>query len=211
MAKIYGQLEVAQMEILSSAPPSPQKGLFYFDSTLVIPRLYNGTAWISLSAAESALGGPGIVWENTPGGPLEAIENTVRVYKFQSGQTQKLSYFLKVPEGYTAGSQISIVIGLYSTSASGTVFMQTTATLIRVDTDAVDSTTNQRNSSNSALTNNTANGFQKTSLDLTNSSGEINSLAASPGDLIKVDLFRGTDTDSADVNVIASTSEISIG
>lgn len=84
------------------------------------------------------------------------------------------------------------------------------ATLIRTGTDAVTSTTNQRTSTNSAVTlgAGTVDIPQAVDCDLTDSSGDINSVAVSGGDLIEVELTRGTDTGTSDLSVPAWGAEV---
>ena len=88
--------------------------------------------------------------------------------------------------------------------------MQTVATLIRKGTDAVTSTTNQRTCTNSAVTLSagTVNVPQELALDLTSSTGQINGVAVSPGDLIIVKLTRGTDTATSDLRAIVYGAEV---
>lgn len=45
--KVYGQLEAAQLEQLSSAPTS-RRGRLYFDTTLGKARYYDGSNWVDV-------------------------------------------------------------------------------------------------------------------------------------------------------------------
>lgn len=153
-------------------------------------------------------GGGGLQWTPVDGfAPVEDFEFGGKVYLFGQGLTQKLQAYLKVPQGYTAGKQIKLYVALYSPSASGTVLMQTVATLIKKNSTAIDATTNQRTSTNTAITNSVAKQYREISCDLTSSTGTINSVAVAGGDLIKIELSRGSDLDSADVRVVPDATE----
>jgi hypothetical protein len=117
--------------------------------------------------------------------------------------SQYLYAAVRVPNSYTAGSQINLRGMFYGNATSTTVLMQTLATLIRTGTDAVSSTTNQRTSTNSAVTlATTANRPNAFVCDLTSSTGTINSVSVSAGDLILIRLTRDTSTDTATVDAM---------
>lgn len=159
--------------------------------------------------ASAGGGGSGAQWQENPGdAPVTAEENGGLVYLFESGSTSKLNLFLKVPEGYVAGRQITAKIGHYSPSSSNTQLLKAQATLVRDGTDAFDSTTNQRTTTNTALTNTVAKQLRMTTLDLTDSSGQINGVAVTPGDMIKVALYRDTDSDTDDIRFVPSLTEV---
>ena len=71
------------------------------------------------------------------------------------------------------------------------------------------STTNQRTTTNSAITMSASNDNepQKIELDIASSTGQINSVAIAAGDLIKVRLYRDTDTATSDVRFIKLSGE----
>lgn len=148
-------------------------------------------------------------WNPGDVAPVEDVENAEKVWLFEqaSAGTQKLVMFLKVPQSYVAGEQIKLWINLYSPSTSNTILLKSTAYLVRENTDAVSSTTNSHVSTNAALTNASANRLREASLDVTNASGQVNSVAVSAGDLLRVELYRGTDTDTADIRFIPSATE----
>lgn len=156
---------------------------------------------------------PGFVasaWAPGEISPVESAENYEKVWLFSSAQagTEKLVMFLKVPAGYQAGNQISLKIAQYSPSASNTQLLQATAYLIRkAVATAVSSTANSRTSTNTALTNTLADAYREATLDLTTSAGLINAVAVAAGDMLRVELFRGTDTDTADIRFIPSATE----
>jgi hypothetical protein len=88
--------------------------------------------------------------------------------------------------------------------------MRTVATLIRVATDPVSSTTNQRTSTNAAITLSgaTQDEAQLLDFDLSSATGQINSVAVSANDLILVRLFRDTDTATGDSKMPVYGAEV---
>lgn len=170
----------------------------------------NGSSLLAVGSGGGGGGGSG-TWKAPDGtGALQSEENGESVYLFPDGEDVKLVLWCRVPSGYVAGSQINMDIGLYSPSSSNTIKLLATAYLVRVNTDAVTSTTNSHASTNSALTNSVANQYRSTALDLCDSSGEINSVAVSGNDLIRVELTRdySTDTDTADIRFVPSATTV---
>lgn len=166
-----------------------------------------------LAAIDTALtsgggGGGGMQWQAVEGlGPLQSQENGLQVFQFEAGATQQLVAGVVVPSGYVAGSQIKMNVGQYSPSASGTQLLTATTYLIAKNSSAVSSTTNSRVSTNTALTNTVTDQYRQVLLDLTDSLGKVNGVSVAAGDILRVVLGRGTDTDTADVRFIPSVSE----
>lgn len=179
---------------------SPGAGNVVYNTSTNKLNVYNGSSWVE---AGSGGGGSALVWVESANAPLPSIENNIQIYSFETGLEQSLYAHIKVPASYVAGVQIFLRMLLYSGDSSGDGLMQTVATLIRTGTDAVSSTTNQRTSTNSAVTfaAGTVNEPQAVSFDLTDSSGQINSVAVSAGDSIFVQMKRGTDTATGDIKV----------
>jgi len=174
------------------------------------------TDFLTLGFANSTYckGGYGFTWNPKAGSaPLEDFENGEKIYEFQNNVTQFLVAFIKVPEGYVAGTQIKLYIGYYTSSTTNNVFLVTDTYLIRESTDAVTSTTNKHDSTNTEDTNGSPGSrYNKVELDLTDADGEINSVAVSAGDMLRVELTRdwGNEStpDTNDTKVIPSSSEI---
>jgi len=176
----------------------------------------NSTYWI-LKATTPAWSGPLGVGGGGGGGgdwrvgagdgsaqsPSEDIEFFSKVLLFSKGDAGSQAAYRSfiVPSSYVPGVQILLGMGIYSPSAANTILLLGQSTLVRPGTDAENSTTNQRTSTNTALTNTVANMLRTVLLDITNTSGMINGVAVSPGDEIKVSIYRGTDTDTADMRV----------
>lgn len=160
-------------------------------------------------------GGAGLVWTE-PGGfsPLSAEEHGQKVYLYDDvyGKDQKLVVSVRVPTDYVAGTQINMTAIQYSPSSdSSDQLLKSRCYLVRPGTDAIGSTTNLHTSTNTVQTSDTANTPKVSTLDLTDGSGEINSVAVAAGNILRIELFRDTDTDddTADVRFIPSMTSVS--
>jgi len=157
-------------------------------------------------------GGGALRWTDESGkAPLLEVEHNLDVYRFASDADQELWTLIRVPDGYVAGNQVKLRILVFSPSTSGNVFMKTTAYLIREATDAIDSTTNSHNSTNSEITLSTpSKEGREIEFDLTDADGEINSIDVAVGDYIKVKLTRDwgseSSADSEDTRYIISSA-----
>ena len=168
---------------------------------------WNGTNFVPKSLS---LGGSALKW-NAPDGssPLAGEENSELIYLFEPSSVNKLVVFAKIPAGHDETDPVNMKIGLYSPSTSDTILLSATAYLIRTGIDAVSSTANSHASTNVALTNTApADRFREATIDLTDGSGNINALPANGGDLIRIELVRGTDTDTLDCRFVPSATEI---
>ncbi len=157
-------------------------------------------------------GGGSLAWVEDANAPLAIVENSDRVYVFEDALAQYLYALIRVPSSYVAGSPINLRVGFYSAITSGTALIEGLATLLRTGTDAMTATTNQRTTTNAAVTlsGGTASIPQAVVLDVTSSIGQINSVAVAAGDFIRVRLTRNTTTDTAagDVKVPVYGAEV---
>lgn len=161
-------------------------------------------------APASGGGGGSLQWVEYYDSPTPVVENGFQLYTFALGVPQALYAAIRVPSGYTAGQQIKLRTLFYSPDSSGTALMQTITTLIRTGTDAITSTTNQRTSTNTAVTlgAGTVDKPQAITCDLSDASGAINSVAVSAGDLILVQLQRGSDSATSDLKIPVYATEV---
>lgn len=168
------------------------------------------TSMLANGAGGSGGGGGSLEWVEDDNAPIPAVENADRVYLFEALAAQELFALVRVPSGYTPGDPISMKALWYSPDSSGDVLMKAQATLIKPGTDAMSSTTNQRTTTNTAVTlgAGTVNEAQAVTLDITSSIGEINSVAVAPGDLIRVRFYRDTDTATSDVRALPYGAEV---
>jgi len=158
-------------------------------------------------------GGSSIVWTAPDGSaPAKTEEHNETVFLFEKDMDQNLIAYIKVPQSYSAGVQIVMYVGIYSSSAANNIHMRSTSYLIRKNTDAIDSTTNSRVSTNTEITNTLAKQYREISLDLTDSNGKINSVSVTAGDVIKVVIDRNetgeSSSDTADTRFVPNATEV---
>ncbi len=193
-------------------PGGPTSGQLWVNTTSKILKYYTGSAIVGIGGAGG--GGGSLQWIEDTNSPPATVENTQQVYTFDAVLAQSLYAAIRVPNGYVTGSQINLRPVWYSADTSGNVLIKTIATLIRAATDAITSTTNQRTSTNSAVTVSagTVNEPQVPVCDLTSSTGTINSVAVAAGDLILVQLTRdATDTATGVAKVLPYATEVTFG
>lgn len=142
--------------------------------------------------------------------PILTIENNMSVYLFESGLAQELYAEYTVPNDYNAGRPIVVKARAYCASTSGNILLRAQATLIRSATDDIASTTNQRTTTNSAITMdaNNDNEIQVIEQDITSSSGQINSVSLAANDTIVIRIYRDTDTASGDIKFLSRQCEV---
>ena len=187
-------------------PAAGNAGRIIFVTDLLTFLGDNGTGFVPLGGGG---GGGALQWIEDAVAPVPDIENNSQVYKYTAADTQYLYTFIRVPTSYVAGRPIKMKMLFYSPDTTGNVLLQTQATLIEPGVSAVDTTTNQRTSTNSAVSlSGTANRVEAAEFDLTDTSGAINSVAVAAGDIIKVRLTRGTDTATSDVRGLVYGAEV---
>jgi len=173
-----------------------------------------GTLYVTSINSSSPIGGggggSGIIWEEQGNSPVKSLKSNASVYTFVAGEAQELYTEIHIPSTYSTGNPIALKIKAYSAGTSGDILLRAQATLIRAETDDIASTTNQRTTTNSAITMSSANDneIQKISLDITDGSGQINSVAVSASDTILIRLYRDTDTDTSDVEFLYKQTEV---
>lgn len=189
-------------------PAVGQQRLFYRDGVA----FFKDSAGIKVPVGSGGGGGGGLVWTSPDGeAPVLEEEFGSDIFKFQRGLDQKVVVYLKVPESFLAGRQISMVIGQYSPNDQDTQLLRASVGLIRVNNDPIDTPASSRVSTNTAITNTVANQYRKVTLDLTTATGQVDGFNVSPGDLLKVEISRGTDDDTEDVRFIPSSTEVQFG
>jgi hypothetical protein len=196
------------IDVLGADPsaPSASKVRLYHKGGVLYSRENGGTI---TPIGSGGGGGAGASWHEPSGlAPLTTEENNQEVSLFSQAGSDKLVLWVKVPNSYLSGRQIKLKITAYSPSSSNTFLMTSVTTLIRKNIDAVSSSTNQRTSTNAALTNTVVDQMREIELDLTSATGTINSVSVSAGDMLKIELTRGTDTDTDDVRFVKSATEM---
>lgn len=208
--KVYGDLEAAKFEVFNGSDPAATAtsiGRVIFRDDLKIAKVQvDASNWAGIGSGGA---GGGFAWNEPQGiSPIQGELQGEKIYSFESGQSNYLVAALKVPSSYVPGSQIGLNIVHYCSGTGGTMLLRTVTTLIRKDTDAVSSTTNQHTSVNTAISNTVTDQYKEAVVDLMDSAGEINSVAVSAGDVLLVRLERGTDTLAQDVNFLPSATEV---
>lgn len=150
---------------------------------------------------EQGGGGGGSLFWNVPNSnaPLESFVDGFRLFDYDKDSEQVLYLDYKVSDGYQAGNQIKLAGGLYCHPAtSGNVLFQAKTTLVRAATTVLGTYPNQHTSVSAEQTvEAVANTLQEISeIDLTDASGEINSVAVQAGDLLLVEITRKTSAET---------------
>lgn len=182
-------------------------GTIIFGTDTLKPYIDTGSTLVGLGGSG---GGAALQWIEDANAPLAIFENSSRVYTFEAGLAQLLYATIKVPSTYTAGDPINLRMVYYNADTSGNALITSVATLVRTGTDLMSSTTNQRTSTNGAVTMSgaTQNKPQALTLDLTSTTGTINSVAVAAGDIIKISITRGSDTATSDIKVPVFGAEV---
>lgn len=203
-------IDVITLDGQASTPSSPAAGYY---------KVYikdDGRAYMVNSAGlESGLGGGGgggsLRFIEGANSPVKTFENEIDVYEYEPGMGQALYLAVRVPQSYSPGSPINLRILWTCAATSGDALINAVATLIRSEVDEITSTTNQRTTTNAAITLSAANDLepQKIVLDISSSSGQINAVAISAGDLIKVKIQESSSTVGSVIKLIPDASEVS--
>jgi hypothetical protein len=160
--------------------------------------------WVPLGSGGG--GGSSLQWNQKPGGgPIEDIDaQGDRVFLFEPGlgTGQKLRAAIKVPTSYIPGSQVSVRFTVYSPASSNNWQFTADTYLVPKNTGDVTLGDNLYTDDSGDFTNSSANKAREVVIPLSDSSGEINSIAIAGGDLLQIELYRGTPGGTDDTNDI---------
>jgi hypothetical protein len=128
-------------------------------------------------------------------GPQSAtlgFDNKVEILEYDYQDEQEAYLIFTIPAGYVAGSQIKLVNGcVVSAGNSDNILIKAETTLIEPNSTIWGTFPNQHISINTELTLSVANRVTPLGdIDLTDISGEINSVAVQSGDALRVRLYR---------------------
>lgn len=195
--------------------------LSYKIAYVVVNSLSGSLMDIEFFDARSLGGGGGsgsgvqVNWVEDSNAPTPGFSNGIRFYDYETALGQILYGSFKVPESYSQGAQIKLKLEIFANTTINAALIQSISTLIRANTDAITSTTNQRTSTNAAQSfGSPANKPIAIELDLTDAAGKINNVAVSSNDTIGIQLTRGSaggSETSLVTSVLALQSEIKIG
>ena len=187
---VKGQLKEAQYEVVSADVGPGKIGRSFYNSTTQKVKVDTGSVLKELGGGATATGSLNLV--SPAGGPTETVENGLEVYEYGNIETLSAYASFTVPTTYSPGQQISLSGAAFVIADStGNVFFRTETTLLRPETDSVTSTANQHTSTNTEVTLSGINLLKDVgSLDLTDASGEINSVAVAVGDVLSIRVYR---------------------
>lgn len=138
--------------------------------------------------------------------PIKSVlSNGLEVLAFDSTDEQEMFATLKVPSTYSAGVQIKLVNGnFYSASTSGNALFRCETRIFKANIDATSTPTAHTSTNTEQAVDGTTNEIVIISdIDLTNASGQINSVSVSAGDTLLIKLFRDV---SAETSSVATAS-----
>lgn len=210
---VYGQYLNLYQNTAGSVPAAPTAGTYrlYFKDDGILYKKSPAGAEAAVGSGTGGGGGSALNWVEDIDSPTSVFEYSGQAYVFEDAVTQYIYAQIRVPNSYVTGSQINLRGIFYASGTSSTVFLKTQATLVRTGSDAMSSTTNQRTSTNSAVTlATTANRPNSIVCDLSDASGLINSVTITAGDVILVKLYRdfANDTFAGDAMFPAYASEV---
>lgn len=202
------EIDAKHLNRTNAALPSPgNAGRVVWNSTFNALNVDTGSAW-------SPLGGGGGVgsflnFYPEPGnGPIEGEDGSGLLYwEFTDEGAEVLWAFLKVPESYQAGQQLSLAVTVESDeTGSAQINFQAQTYLVRTGTDAMTSLANSHTDS----TNYSPAAVAATELvvNLMDSSGDINAVAVSAGDVLKIKLTKPTDASTENLRLFQSLVEV---
>lgn len=188
-------------------------GTVVFGTDTLLPYYDNGSSLLPMAAFGGGGGSGGGSWAQHPdGSPIETQLANEKAFLFSDVDTgtQKLVLFIKVPSSYVAGRQIVLALSTVSPSTANAMGFTTNTYLIRPGTEAAASTANVN--ANTQQVNNAAPTLvmQEHVMQLTNASGQVNSIAVAAGNVLRVELQRASDTDTADIYVLPSLTEMRV-
>jgi len=123
--------------------------------------------------------------------PIESFFKGISLLDFDLESFMEAIALVTVPSSYKAGNQIKLQnTAFFCASASNNVFFRSNTSLIKAGDD-ITAALNEHLSTNSELTLTSANEVTLVGdLDLTDGSGEVNSVAVAAGDILLIKLFR---------------------
>lgn len=213
-AGIKTEIEALFKEI--SSPSTPASGyVALFAKT-------DKKLWMKDSAGNEMLvgsgggGGGGMKWyfgdslapEMTRKGP------GLEVMAFAQTDVQEIFVKMKVPTGYTAGTQIFLTGGqMFSPTNSGNVLWRATSYIYKLNVNGNGTPGSHSSTNTQQAINGTANQITVISdIDLTDGTGQINGVAVAAGNVILVKLTRLTTSETSgvadDVNLIPESFEV---
>jgi hypothetical protein len=199
-------INIVNLTEQSSTPSTPSSGTkrFYAKND---GRVYTLDSAGTETEVGSGGGGGGIFHYSTDAAlsPMDAFCGTVKCYVFSNLDNQHRFFSIPVLSGYTAGSKIALEGMMFNTSSvsSNNVKITCNTYIVKSGVDPT-SFSGSHTSTNSAVAAAGATLTAVGAIDLTNSSGQINSVAVQATDSLLVDCQRDNSTGSnlaSDINL----------
>lgn len=189
-------------------PAVGNAGRMIFNTTFNALNVDNGSAWVAVGSGSGV--GAFLNFYPDPGGsPIEVESGGLIYFEFADEESEILWAFLKVPSSYQAGQQLKLKMTVESDEAgSNQLIMRSQSYLVRQGTDAMASVANSHVDTASYSPGAVA--ATELELDLTDPSGDINSVAVSAGDIIKIAISKPTDTSTENIRMFKSLVEVSV-
>ena len=161
-------------------------------------------------------GGGSFAWElNGDASPLESIESGISTLDFDDISDAEMYALLTVPESYSAGDQILLQGMKYFTSVTtGNVLFKTVTQLLKANQDmSLLPITGHTDPATETTLTGSANILRDIGdLELTDSAGEVNSVAVAAGDALLVKFYRDntneTTSAAADCKVLKYSATV---
>lgn len=144
---------------------------------------YDGTKFV---ASAPASGSTSVVWQNDDTTAAEDVTfNKQKAYKFTKGAAQKIHAIFKVPNGYQAGRQLFLRVGIAGDQATNEISSKLTVSLQGTG-DLVTPQTSSTDTLDTTVT--AANKVYPGILDITDASGQVNGVAVAANDVLVLTL-----------------------
>ena len=157
---------------------------------------------------------PSLNWVKDTLGPISEFIDGFLFESFDNVSVQEIFVVFNVPPTYVAGTQIFLKQGKFFCAdvSPATVQFQSISTLINAST-VLGTYTNTYTSTNAAVTLSATSNLITNigNIDLTDASGEINSVAVQAGDKIRVKLYRLASGSTQDARLLLDSLELTFG
>lgn len=181
---------------------SPPEGSVIYNTTTASLNYYDGGMWSEIGGGGGG-GGTTLRWYQPDSlAPTKYVQtNGIEIYSFSNTDDQIIFCKFTVPEGYAASSQIFLKNGkVFSSINTGNFLFSATTYIFKANIDATSTPTGYASTNTQQAIDGTANEIVTISnIDLTNASGEINSVAVAPGDTLLIKLVRSASTETSGV------------
>lgn len=181
---------------------TPPEGSTIYNTTTQSLNYYDGATWSEVGTGSGG-GGTTLRWyqPDSLAAVKQVLSNGIEVFTFSNTDDQIVFCKFTIPESYSAGSQIFLKNGkAFSSVNSGNFLFSTTSYIFKANIDGTSAPTGYASTNTQQAIDGTANEIVVVSnIDITDASGEINSVAVAAGDTILVKLIRSASTETSGV------------